>query len=103
MSDHLDLNEFHWLLAIVQGIDVGVVVLDREYRIRVPIRVPAGGRIQYVRIFSIVAVFILVIACINFMNMATAKAATLWSAVAARGWAMPRQKRWHAKGSIPGV
>lgn len=38
--------------------------------------VPAGGRIQYVRIFSIVAVFILVIACINFMNMATAKAAT---------------------------
>lgn len=35
MSDHLDLNEFHWLLAIVQGIDVGVVVLDREYRIQV--------------------------------------------------------------------
>lgn len=38
--------------------------------------VPVGGRIKYVRIFSIVAVFILVIACINFMNMATAKAAT---------------------------
>lgn len=38
--------------------------------------VPAGGRIAYVKIFSIVAVFILVIACINFMNMATAKAAT---------------------------
>ncbi len=37
--------------------------------------VPAGGRIKYVRIFSVVAVFILVIACINFMNMATAKAA----------------------------
>lgn len=37
---------------------------------------PAGGRIQYVKIFSVVAVFILVIACINFMNMATAKAAT---------------------------
>jgi diguanylate cyclase (GGDEF)-like protein len=35
MSDHLDLNEFHWLLAIVQGIDVGVVVLDREYRVQV--------------------------------------------------------------------
>ncbi|HSX88173.1 MAG TPA: diguanylate cyclase [Pseudomonas sp.] len=35
MSDNLDLNEFHWLLAIVQGIDVGVVVLDREYRIQV--------------------------------------------------------------------
>jgi putative ABC transport system permease protein len=37
---------------------------------------PVGGRIKYVQIFSIVAVFILAIACINFMNMATAKAAT---------------------------
>ena len=36
--------------------------------------VPTGGRIKYVRIFSVVAIFILVIACINFMNMATAKA-----------------------------
>lgn len=38
--------------------------------------VPTGGRMEYVKIFSIVAVFILIIACINFMNMATAKAAT---------------------------
>lgn len=36
--------------------------------------VPVGGRIKYVRIFSVVALFILIIACINFMNMATAKA-----------------------------
>jgi ABC-type antimicrobial peptide transport system permease subunit len=34
----------------------------------------AGGRIQYVRLFSIIAVFIIVIACINFMNLATARA-----------------------------
>ena len=33
-----------------------------------------AGRIQYVRIFSLVAVFILVIACINFMNLSTARA-----------------------------
>ncbi len=33
----------------------------------------SGGRIVYVRLFSIVAVFILVIACINFMNLATAR------------------------------
>lgn len=32
-----------------------------------------GGRIEYVRLFSIVAVFILMIACINFMNLATAR------------------------------
>jgi hypothetical protein len=31
MNDPIDLNEFHWLLAIVQNLDVGVVVLDRDY------------------------------------------------------------------------
>src|SRR3569833_3647860 len=31
-----------------------------------------GGRVEYVRLFSIVAVFILLIACINFMNLTTA-------------------------------
>ncbi len=32
-----------------------------------------GGRIEYVKIFSIVAIIILFIACINFMNLATAR------------------------------
>jgi putative ABC transport system permease protein len=36
--------------------------------------VQSGGRISYVNLFSIIAVFILIIACINFMNLATAKA-----------------------------
>ncbi len=35
---------------------------------------PSGGRIEYVRLFSIIAVFILLIACINFMNLSTARA-----------------------------
>jgi putative ABC transport system permease protein len=34
---------------------------------------PGGGRIEYVKIFSGVAIFILVIACVNFMNLATAR------------------------------
>ena len=34
----------------------------------------SGGRIEYVKLFSIVAGFILLIACINFMNLATARA-----------------------------
>ncbi|MEP7108292.1 MAG: ABC transporter permease [Ferruginibacter sp.] len=34
----------------------------------------AGGRIEYVELFSIIAIFILIIACINFMNLSTAKA-----------------------------
>ena len=37
--------------------------------------VQSGGRIVYVRIFTLLAIFILVIACINFMNLSTAKAA----------------------------
>ncbi|MEM6629868.1 MAG: ABC transporter permease [Bacteroidota bacterium] len=34
----------------------------------------AGGRIEYVWLFSLIAIFILFIACINFMNLSTAKA-----------------------------
>ncbi|PZR38511.1 MAG: transporter permease [Azospira oryzae] len=34
----------------------------------------AGGRIEYVIVFSLIALFILAIACINFMNLSTAKA-----------------------------
>jgi putative ABC transport system permease protein len=33
-----------------------------------------GGKIEYVRLFSLIALFILSIACINFMNLSTAKA-----------------------------
>ncbi|CAN5167056.1 ABC transporter permease [soil metagenome] len=36
--------------------------------------VQSGGRIEYVRLFSIIAIFILLIACINFMNLSTARA-----------------------------
>jgi putative ABC transport system permease protein len=35
----------------------------------------AGERIEYVRLFSALAIFIMMIACINFMNLSTAKAA----------------------------
>jgi len=36
-------------------------------------RVEDGGRIEFVRLFGIVASFILLIACINFMNLSTAR------------------------------
>ncbi|TNE74694.1 ABC transporter permease [bacterium] len=35
--------------------------------------VEQGGRIQYVQLFSIIAIFVLLIACINFMNLSTAR------------------------------
>ena len=32
-----------------------------------------GGRIEYVHLFTIIAIFILLIACVNFMNLSTAR------------------------------
>ena len=39
------------------------------------IDLPGHGNIQYVNIFFIVALFILAVACINFMNLSTARSA----------------------------
>ena len=33
MSTQIDIREVHWLLDIVQHIDVGVVVLDKQHRV----------------------------------------------------------------------
>jgi len=35
--------------------------------------IPSGGRIEMVKVFIIIAIFILLIACINFMNLSTAR------------------------------
>jgi putative ABC transport system permease protein len=35
--------------------------------------IESGGRIDGVRLFSIIAIFVLIIACINFMNLSTAR------------------------------
>jgi putative ABC transport system permease protein len=52
-----------------------------------------GGRIEYVRIFFIVAIFVLFIACINFMNLSTAQAGKRAKEVGLRKviGAVPRQ------------
>lgn len=39
------------------------------------IDLPGHGNMQYVRIFFLAAIFIIVVACINFMNLATARSA----------------------------
>ncbi len=46
--------------------------------------VPAGGRITYVRIFSVVALFLLLIACVNYMNLSTAKSAVKMKEIGVR-------------------
>ncbi|TKK68271.1 FtsX-like permease family protein [Ilyomonas limi] len=42
---------------------------DKQYEIE------ANGNITYVYIFSVIAIFILLIACVNFMNLSTARSA----------------------------
>lgn len=45
---------------------------------------PVGGRIEIVRLFGIVAVLILLVACINFMNLSTARSEKRAKEVAVR-------------------
>lgn len=45
---------------------------------------PSGGRIAYVQLFTLVAIFILVIACINFMNLSTARASRRFKEIGIR-------------------
>lgn len=35
MNERIDINELHWLLTVTQNIDVGIVVLDRDFRVQV--------------------------------------------------------------------
>ena len=46
--------------------------------------VQSGGRIEYVRLFAIIAIFILLIAGINFINLATAKASKRFREIGVR-------------------
>jgi len=77
------LNNFYWSkLETMYGKEhpewISTMFLrhysDRYLYDRYENGVQAGGRIEYVVLFSTVALFILVIACINFMNLSTARA-----------------------------
>ncbi|HEV9036777.1 MAG TPA: FtsX-like permease family protein [Puia sp.] len=75
----LDSKLSHYLLAKQggKGWDAQLFLAkfsDRYLYNRYENGVQSGGRIVYVRLFIIIAVFILVIACINFMNLSTARA-----------------------------
>ena len=54
--------------------NIGLQLLGDQYLHNIFVNgVPVAGKIEYVRIFSLIAAFILLIACINFMNLTTAK------------------------------
>ena len=73
------LNQYlHTRMPAVKGVTVrlGLQRVSDQYLYNVFVNGrPATGRIEYVRIFSGVALFILLIACINFMNLSTARSA----------------------------
>ena len=48
-------------------------VTDIHLKSHIQDEIEANGNIQYIYIFSVVAAFVLIIACINFINLATAR------------------------------
>ena len=79
-SDHKELsNKISNFVADKDEDDSNVTLFltpysDRYLHGKYTNGVQDGGRIEYVRLFSAIAIFILIIACINFMNLSTARA-----------------------------
>jgi len=92
--DYLQLDDhFNATPAALAGMErtMNQIFKDKKTGIRIDLRLqpltrihlhsnlqidlPGQGDIQYVNIFFIVAIFILLVACINFMNLATARSA----------------------------
>ncbi len=68
------LDKFNTELKGSNRIELGLQKFDQYYlHSEFKNGYPAGGRIEYVQLFSLVAIFILLIACINFMNLTTAR------------------------------
>jgi ABC-type antimicrobial peptide transport system permease subunit len=83
MKDEIDINEFNAKIAgFIKSKSATTTTTpfvrkfsDAYLHDKYENGVLVGGRIEYVRLFSLIAVFILVIACVNFMNLSTARAA----------------------------
>ncbi|MFC7524082.1 ABC transporter permease [Parapedobacter sp. GCM10030251] len=57
-----------------------------------------GGRIAYVRLFSLIGMLILIIACVNFMNLATARSSATIKQVGVRK--LMGASRWNLIGMV---
>ena len=75
-----DINAFNKVVADVITVNSGdsstvtATKFSDVYLYNIYRNASGEGRIKYVRLFSILAIAILLIACINFMNLSTAKA-----------------------------
>ena len=61
-----------------QGNDVGLIIqpmLDIHLRSDLSDEITPNGNIQYLYVFGVIAAFIILVACINFMNLSTARSA----------------------------
>lgn len=67
-----------WKQFIAKGNNAGLIIqplLDIHLWSKLNGEITPNGDIQYVYVFAAIAVFILLIACINFMNLSTARSA----------------------------
>jgi ABC-type antimicrobial peptide transport system permease subunit len=82
VKDHTDISQLNNKIrdfVLKKDKDAGIQLLlarfsDQYLYGKYENGVQAGGRITYVKMFSIIAILILLIAGINFMNLSTAKA-----------------------------
>jgi len=77
-SDLEKILGMSWEQFMAKGNNVGMMIqplLDIHLQSHLDGEIVPNGDIQYVYLFAVIAAFILLIACINFMNLSTARSA----------------------------
>ncbi len=84
LNDHVDLNKETAKIKLASMAHLNAATDGKEELVLQPMNnwrlysefkngKVAGGRIQFVNLFAIIGIFVLLLACINFMNLSTAR------------------------------
>lgn len=84
MADNIDMEKVSGKIknivmahkdAKTEGVEQAYIFPMNKWRLYSDFKngIPAGGRIQFIWLFTIIGVFVLLLACINFMNLSTAR------------------------------